>query len=182
MTAMGRHIFLGGLLGLYLALPLIAWASPDGPPSKDEQFLRMAAGAQKAEVALGQMAMERAESGKVKQFAQRMVDDHTKAGQEVRKLGEIRGIALSDESAVGQQKIHNTLSKLAGKEFDRAYVTHEMKDHQKTIAQFKKQTKTLKQPQVKQWATGSIPVLKEHLIIAKSVLGSLKNGSIQRGK
>ena len=176
ITAMGRHSFLGGLLGLCLAFPLIAGASPDGPASKDEQFLNMAACAQKAEVALGQMAMERAESEKVKQFAQRMVDDHTKAGQEVHKLAEALGIALSNEPAIEQQKTQDTLSKLGGQEFDRAYVAHEVKDHQKTIAAFKKQSRTLKQSPVKQWAAGAIPVLKEHLIIAKSVSRPPKKG------
>ncbi len=57
-----------------------------------------------------------------------------------------------------------------------------MKDHQKHIAELKQQIKKLKNPQIKQWASGTLPVLKEHLIIAKSVLASLKNGLKKRGK
>lgn len=182
MTVVRRKNVWVLLVGLCMFFPLIIGASRDASMSKDEQFLKSAAGAHKAEVALGQMATERAESEKVKQFAQRMVADHTKAGQEVRKLAEAAGVALSDEPSMDHQKVGDTYSNLSGKEFDRAYVTHEVKDHQKTIAEFKKQTKKLKHPQIKQWASGTLPVLKEHLIVAKSVLSSLKNGSSQRGK
>ncbi len=171
---------LGCLVVMCLLSPVMAWAGPDAITSKDQQFLMRAAETQKAEIAFGQMATQRAESDKVKQLAQRLVDDHTKAGQEVRKLAEAAGVTLSDEASVGHQKRGNTYSNLSGKEFDRAYVAHEVKDHQKNIAEFKKQTKNLKNPQIRQWASGTLPVLKEHLLIAKSVLASLKNGTERR--
>lgn len=173
--------YLGRLVGMCLLSPIMAWAGPDAMMSKDQQFLMRASETQKAEIALGQMATQRAESGKVKQLAQRMVDDHTKAGQEVRKLAEATGVTLSDETSVGQQKLGTTDSNLSGEEFDRAYVAHEVKNHQKNIAEFKKQMKKLKNPQIRQWASGTLPVLKEHLIIAKNVLASLKNEIKKRG-
>lgn len=171
---------LGWLAGICLLLPTMAWAGQNAITSKDRQFLMTAAEAQKAEIALGQIAAERAESEKVKQLAQRMIEDHTKAGQEVRKLAEAAGVALSVEPPVDHRKLGDTYSGLSGKEFDRAYVAHEVKDHQKNITELKKQAKKLKHPEIKQWASGTLPVLKEHLIIAKSVLSSLKNGSNSR--
>jgi putative membrane protein len=162
---------------MFLVAPIMAWAGQDAIAPKDQQFLMTAAGAQKAELALGQMAIQRAENEKVKQLAHRMVEDHIKAGQEVRKLAEAAGITLPDDPSVDPQKLGDTYSKLSGTEFDRAYVQHEVKNHQKNLAEFKKQTKKLKHPQIKQWASGTLPVLKEHLIVAKSVLASLKKGS-----
>ena len=173
---------LGWLVSTFLVAPIIAWAGEDAITSKDQQFLMTAAAAQKAEIALGQMAAERAESEKVKQLAQRMVEDHTKAGQEVRKLAEAAGVTLADEPSLVSQKTSETYSKLSGKEFDRAYVDHEVKDHQKTIAKFKKHMKKLKNAQIKQWAAGTLPVLKEHLVVAKSVSASLKKGSHKPAK
>lgn len=123
------------------------------------------------------MAIEGATSEKVKQYAQRMGDDHTKAGQELHKVAEAVGIPISHERSLIRQKTAETFAKLSGKEFDRAYVDHEVKEHQKNIAKFKKQMKKLKDPQITQWASGALPVLKEHPIIAKSVSVAFKDGS-----
>ncbi len=129
---------LGWLVGMFLVAPIMAWAGQDAIAPKDQQFLMTAAGAQKAELALGQMAIQRAENEKVKQLAHRMVEDHIKAGQEVRKLAEAAGITLPDDPSVDPQKLGDTRSKLSGTEFDRAYVQHEVKNHQKNLAEFKK--------------------------------------------
>ena len=179
MTDRLERSSLGWLVVMCILSPSMAWAGPDAIPSKDQQFLMRAAETQQEEIALGQMATQRAESDKVKQLAQRMVDDHTKAGQEMRKLAETTGFTLSDEPSVGHQKRDRTYSNLSSKEFDRAYVAHEVKHHRKNIAEFKKQAERLKSPQIRQWAAGTLPVLKEHLLIANSVLASLKNGSKQ---
>jgi putative membrane protein len=173
---------LGWYVGMFALAPIMAWAAQDAITPKDQQFLMTAAEAQKGEVALGQMAMERAETEKVKQLAQRMVEDHTKAGQEVRKLAEAAGITLPDKPSVDLQTLSDTYSNLSGTAFDRAYLQHEVKDHQKKIAEFKKQTKKLENPEIKQWASGTLPVLKEHLVVAKSVSASLKKGSHQRAR
>ncbi len=92
MSVKRRHSV--GWLGMCLLSPIMAWAGPDAMTSKDGHFLMTAAETQKTEIAFGQMATQRAESEKVKQLAQRMVDDHTKAGQEVRTLAEAAGVTL----------------------------------------------------------------------------------------
>ncbi len=73
------------------------------------------------------------------------------------------------------------MSKLSGKEFDCAYVEHELKDHRKNVSQFTAHAKTLTDPQVREWVSGTLPVLKEHVLIAKSLTADLKNGSEKEG-
>ena len=180
MATLSRKSSLGWLPGMFLLSPIMAWAGPDAMTSTDQKFLMTAAEAQKMEIALGQTAVDRAESEKVKQFAQRMVDDHTKAGHELRKLAEAAGVVFPDEPPVVTRKASDAYSTLSGREFDRAYVDHEVKDHQKKITAFKKQTKKLKNPQIRQWASATQPVLKEHLIIAKSIRASMKHGPKER--
>lgn len=76
------HVTQGALLAVFLGICLgisAAEAAKQGAPmQKEKSFLMTAAEGQQAEIALGRMAMERAESEKVKQFAQRMIEDHTK--------------------------------------------------------------------------------------------------------
>ncbi|MCC2641763.1 MAG: putative outer membrane protein-like protein [Nitrospira sp.] len=175
------HMARGALLTFLLALCLGTSAAEAGkqgaPMQKDAGFLMTAAAAQKAEIALSQIAAERAESEKVKQFAHRMIEDHTKASQEVSQLALTTGITLPEELSAKQQKAAGNFSQLSGAEFDRAYIKHEMSDHKKNVAEFSAQAKTLKDPQIRQWASATLPVLKEHLMIAKGLAADLKKGS-----
>lgn len=84
---------------------------------------------------------------------------------------------MPEELTAKQQKSAGTFSQLSGKEFDHAYIQHELKDHKKNVATFEAHAKKLKDPQIRQWASATIPVLKEHLTIAKGLAADLKNGS-----
>jgi putative membrane protein len=177
MAHMARGTLLALLLGLCLGISAAEAAKQGAPVQKDAGFLTTAAGAQKAEIALSQMATERAESEKVKQFAHRMIEDHSKASQEVSHLAQTAGITLPEELTAKQQKTAGTFSQLSGAEFDRAYIKHELSDHKKNVAEFAAQAKKLKDPQIRQWASATLPVLKEHLMIAKGLAADLKSGS-----
>lgn len=150
----------------------VATAADTNTP-KEKLFLMKAAGAQKAEIALGQMATERGESDKVKQFGQRMIDDHQKAGKEVKQLASQEGVELPVEIPAMQKEKAKKFSQLSGKEFDRAYIRYMLHDHMKDVTEFEHSAKELKDAQVQQWASATLPVLKEHLKIAKNIADDL---------
>jgi predicted outer membrane protein len=85
-----------------------------------QQFVEKAAMANMAEIQLGQLALQNAQDPQVKQFAQTMVDEHTKA------LAALRSAAGSAQLPTAldkkHQKVHDKLSKLQGAEFDREYM------------------------------------------------------------
>jgi putative membrane protein len=131
--------------------------------SGDRKFVMEALKGGMAEVELGRLATEKASSDAVKQFGQRMVDDHGKAGDELKKLAQDKGITPPAELDGKHKKLHDRLSKLSGAEFDRAYVSEMVKDHRKDVKDFQREAAKAKDGDVKSYAAKTLPTLQEHL-------------------
>jgi putative membrane protein len=134
----------------------------------DRQFVMEAAVGGLAEVALGQMAGEKAESDQVKQFGQRMVTDHGKANDELKTLAQNKGMTLPANVDAKHKATQDRLSKLSGAAFDRAYMQEMLNDHRKDVNEFRKESQSGKDPDVKAWAAKTLPTLEEHLQMAQS--------------
>jgi putative membrane protein len=145
-----------------------AIAMAQGAANPDQKFVREAAGGGAAEVELGKLATEHASSPDVKSFGQRMVDDHSKAGNELKQLASTKNISLPSELDSKDKALHDRLMKLQGAAFDRAYMDAMVKDHEKDIEAFGTESKEGRDPEVKAWATKTLPTLEEHLRIARA--------------
>jgi len=99
-----------------------------------------------AEVQLGQLAEQKATSPQVKEFAQRMVKDHTQANQELMQLGKSENLTLPTQVDTTQKSEMDRLSKMSGNAFDAAYMQPMVRDHQKTMADFQKQAQSGSDP------------------------------------
>jgi putative membrane protein len=135
----------------------------------DKQFVKKAAEGGMAEVELGQLATQNAKSDEVKQFGQRMVDDHSKANDQLKQLAQQKGVDIPSELSAKDkaEKVH--LAKLSGEQFDRAYMQHMVQDHKKDVAEFKKESTSAKDSDVKNWAAQTLPTLEDHLKQAQQV-------------
>ena len=142
----------------------------------DRQFVERAAAGGAAEVQMGQLAQQKASSSQVKVFAARMVNDHTKANEELKQLAQAKGIALP---AAPPKSHHDAdkMSKLSGAEFDRDYMAHMVADHRKTVAEFKKASESAKDTEVKAFAGKTLPTLQDHLNQAQSIQASVQSAS-----
>jgi putative membrane protein len=136
--------------------------------SEDIEFVLDAAKGGMAEVELGKLAAERAKNDEVKKFAQRMVDDHTKAGDQLKSIAESKGIKLPTEMEAKDRALMNRLQKLNGAAFDRAYMQAMVSDHVKDVSEFKKEANAGRDPQVKSFASSTLPTLEEHLQHARA--------------
>jgi putative membrane protein len=125
-------------------------------------FMKQAAQGGMAEVELGKLASERAENPDVKQFAQRMVDDHTKANDELKQVAEKKGVTLPSDTDAKHRAEMDHLAKLSGAEFDRAYMHHMVGDHDHDVAAFQQESRKAKDPDLKAWIDKTLPTLKEH--------------------
>jgi len=121
------------------------------------------------EVEMGKVALEKSSNEGVKQFAQRMVDDHSKAGDELRELASSKGMNPSQEMKKAHRDMFDKLSKLSGAAFDKAYMNHMVKDHVKDVSAFRKEAREGKDPEVKAWASETLPTLEEHLKMARDL-------------
>jgi len=143
--------------------------------SSDYKFAVKATRGGQAEVTLGELATQKAADPAVKQFAQRMVEDHTKANQQLNQLLLQKGASVPDETVTGsEQREMNRLQKLSGTDFDRAYIKHMLRDHKKDVKQFQNESDDAKDPDIKTFATTTLPVLQDHLKMAEDLDAAVK--------
>ena len=134
----------------------------------DQAFFKEAAQGGMAEVTLGHMAANKAESATVKNYGQRMVTDHGKANQELKELARAEGVTLPSEMSADAKALQQKLSGLSGAEFDKVYMKEMLKDHKKDISAFKKEAEQGHDPGAKNWAAKTLPTLQEHYTVAQT--------------
>ena len=144
--------------------------------SSDKSFVEKAAIGSMAEVQMGKLAQQKAGSDQVKQFGTRMVDDHSKANDDLKQVASHKGITLpSDLDAKHKNKMAK-LEKLSGAQFDRAYMDDMVADHKEDVAEFEKQAKSGHDADIKGFASKTLPTLQEHLSLAQSTDKAVKGG------
>ncbi len=146
----------------------------DGVNKDDAKFAVEAASGGMAEVALGKLAQQNASNAKVKDFGAMMITDHTKANDELKALAKTKNIVLPDTPATDEQKIKADLSAKTGADFDKAYVKDMVEDHKQDIKVFEDASKSCKDPDIRAYATKTLPVLKSHLSAIESIQNSMK--------
>lgn len=151
-------------------------ASPGQPQNRnsksttsDQSFLREAAAGGLAEVELGRLAAEKSSNPGVKKFAEQMVTDHGKANDQLKEIALQKGISLPAEPGPQHKATKERLSKLSGEEFDRAYMSNMLSDHKKDVVAFQKESTEGKDPELKEFATKTLPTLEAHLKEAESI-------------
>lgn len=140
----------------------------------DKSFLITASQGGLAEVQLGQLAQEKGASAEVKQFGSRMVQDHSKANDELKTLAQQKGVAVPSKLDGGHQATVDRLKHLSGPAFDRAYVHAMVKDHKNDAAEFKKESASAKDPEVRAFAGKTLEMINGHLSEVQSMETKLK--------
>jgi putative membrane protein len=145
--------------------------------SADENFAKKAAEGGMAEVKLGQLAEEKGSSPAVKNFGRRMVQDHSKANNELKNVTLKENIPLPNEMDKSDQATYDRLSKLSGDAFDRAYARDMVKDHSKDVSEFQKEAKNGKDESIKNFAAQTLPTLQNHLDQARQMEQAVNQSS-----
>jgi putative membrane protein len=140
----------------------------------DRKFIENAAMSGMAEVEMGKLAQQKASDAQVKDFAQRMVTDHTKANQELMSLASSKGAQPPAALDRSHRKDAEKMGKKSGADFDRDYMASQVTDHRKAVSDFKKAADSAKDPELKAWAAKTLPTLEEHHKTAQTLHDSLK--------
>jgi len=152
--------------------------------NESSDFAVKAANGGMMEVQLGELAQKNASSARVKAFGQMMVNDHSKANNDLKTLAASKNIILPD-SVSGPQKDHiDELQQKTGTDFDKAYMDMMVDDHKEDVDMFEKASNNLKDADLKSFAATTLPTLRNHLDSAqviqednRKMMGNSKRGS-----
>lgn len=140
----------------------------------DGDFISDAASGGMMEVQLGKTAETNAASSKVKDFGRMMVTDHSKANDELKSIVSKKGITLPAAPLEKQQNHINDLQSKTGADFDKAYVDMMVDDHKEDIDKFQDEAKNGKDPDIKAFASKTLPVLQKHLRSIQAIQAGMK--------
>jgi putative membrane protein len=135
--------------------------SSDGT-NPDEDFVMEAGEGGLFEVMAGELAVKKG-SAKVKKLGQMMVDDHSKANADLKKIASDKNISVPGSLGNDLQKKYDRLMEKDGKEFDKMYANMMVEDHKKDIEKFKKEANNGKDEDFKKFASEKLPTLEHHL-------------------
>jgi putative membrane protein len=146
----------------------------DSKIEDDAEWAVKAADGGMEEVALGKLAEKMGTNPKVKELGKMMVEDHTKANDELKALAAKKNITLPAAMSEERQKECDDLAKKTGADFDREYTKMMVDDHEDDIDKFQSEADHGKDADVKAWAAGKVPVLQHHLEMAKAARDAVK--------
>jgi len=129
---------------------------------KDKLFMKKAAKGGAMEVAMGKLAEQNGQSEDVKSFGKRMVTDHGKAGDDLKKIAADKNVKLPEKQPKGSWSS------------DKTYIDMMVKDHEKDLAEFQAEASGGSDPDVKKFAEDTAKVIQEHLQLAKDTQSKLK--------
>jgi putative membrane protein len=157
------------LIGALLAgvLPSVAMAQTDRSTG-DQAFVNEAARGGEMEVKLGQLAENNGSAAAVKEFGRRMVKDHTRLNAELSATAKSIRLTVPSKISVEQQSEYDQLAMLTGTKFDTAYIHMMVKDHTEDLAAFQNEEKATGNAKLKRAVEAAIPVIEDHLDMAKS--------------
>ncbi len=133
------------------------------PSQADLAFATRAAAAGLAEVEVGKIAMKRAASDGVRQFAELMLEDHSRANEKLTAIASQKNISIPKAPGDAERRLLAELQTLAGEAFDRALLAQAREDHQAAIALYSKEAESGSDPDLRKFASDTLPKLQQHL-------------------
>jgi putative membrane protein len=140
---------------------------------QDKHFLMEASQGGMAEIQLGQLASEKAQSPKVKAFGQKMVTDHTKLNNELKPFADKDGVPPPTALSQDDQAELDKLNGLSGADFDKEYVAYMEKDHQHDQQAFQQEVSSTQDPALKKAVEHGLKVVDQHLAMITKIGSSM---------
>ena len=134
-----------------------------------DDFVEDASAKGVAEVEAGKLAEEKGSAADVKAFGAMMVKDHTAANEKLTTIADAKKIEVSTDAELMDKAKAMILDLRSAKSFDQAYANNQVKAHEATIEIFEDEIKNGDDPQLKEFATTTLPKLKAHLEQAKAL-------------
>jgi putative membrane protein len=156
-------------------------ASQKSPSSNladaDVRFLEDAVSRGLLQVRLAEQARGRSDNQAVRDFSTRLAKEHAKVNDELLALASKKGVNLSRELGLSQKESVVRLGKLQGQEYQNQFLAYIVKEHETDIANFKQQSQSGKDSELREYARKTLPMLEEHLKLARDATTSAQKAS-----
>jgi putative membrane protein len=139
------------------------------PSAMDRMFVKNAMQGSLAEVELGQLTLQKSNNEQVKQFAQRMIADHTKLNDQMKPVAQQLGVQVPTEVSKKDKKTMAELQGLSGSAYDQAYIKDMVKDHKKDLSDFQMEASSGQDQTVKDAANQGSQVISQHLQMIQQI-------------
>lgn len=156
-----------------LAVATTAAAGAQNAASDGAGFAVKAAQGNMAEIATARLAQQKTQNSVVSAFASKMIADHTKAQTALVKIMRAKGITPPADVDAKHKEDMAKLRSLSGSAFDNAYIGGEVPDHQEMLSMLRSEQNDSANADLAGYAKQSIPVVQQHLDLAKSDLKQL---------
>ena len=151
-----------------------ASATKASPRAADVRFAKEAAVGSMTEVELGKIVASKASTDKVRQFAERVFNDHSKAVDQLQAVAAKENVTLPTELDAKHKAMVDKYSRMpAGPAFDRTYIADMVRDHDADIAAFQREAESGTDAGFRDFAAMNLPALQEHVKMAKDTEGAL---------
>jgi len=136
----------------------------------DRAFMTTAAEAGIANIQLGQLALQRATSPQVKQFAQAEINEQQGVAAQLGQIAPRAGVTLPTTPGSKYQAAYRNLSRLSGQQFDQAYMSEGgVNAHLENAATFQREAAFGQNPDLIRVANNGLPVINQHFTTASSL-------------
>jgi putative membrane protein len=145
----------------------------------DEKVMKDLAYANISEIEAGKMAQAKSSNEQVKTFAQKMIDDHTKAQQDLQTLAQTKGVTLPSEPDAKHKAAAKMMGALSGDKFDKVYLKQGgLNDHRTTHKLLARATEKATDPDLKALISKTAPVVDQHLTMAQDISSAKSTGNM----
>lgn len=146
-------------------------------PDGDQKFVKEAASGSMMEIELGRYAQQNAQNPRVKNFGAMMVRDHTKASEELQSIASSKNMTLPTTMEDKHREMMSDIQKKSGMDFDKEYMKGMVDDHEKDVDKYKKHAENGVDPDLKSFASKTLPILLMHQDSAKKISAAMDNNN-----
>ncbi len=156
------------------ALTLVSFVAAPAQANSTNDFIKKVSVSNEFEIESSKLALEKSENSQVKEFAQKMIDDHTDAGEKFASTLEEKKMAAPEDALdTKHQKVLNRLQNASGKNFDRQYIAAQTQAHKEAVSTFSGYAKHGNDKALRTFASETLPTLKEHMHTVEQLKASM---------
>lgn len=170
---MRTSLYLGSIAVLSLFGSILAVQSGEKDKGPDANFVLKSSESNLVEIELGKLAQKQSSNDRVREFGAKMAKDHGKTSDELADIAKKNGFAMAKEASKEHKDMCEKLKKISGADFDRQYMTGQVKAHRSAVKLFTDQAKNGQNADLRSFASKTLPTIEEHLKMAEEIARTL---------